>query len=107
MEKAIRRAIEGGMKEGEKWKFIRANRYWAGWLDGNGTETNISVDKYLLDPTFWECLAKSLSFGTDCGFVNCPAHGEHKKCWMKVWHSFIDHIADGKDIDSFFEQLIK
>ena len=35
MEQAIRRAIEGGLKEGEKWEFQRANTYWAIWKNGN------------------------------------------------------------------------
>lgn len=27
--------------------------------------------------------------------------------WRYEWHSFIDYLADGKDIESFFEKLLK
>lgn len=27
--------------------------------------------------------------------------------WLYHWHKFIDHIAEGKDIDSFFNNLLK
>jgi hypothetical protein len=54
---AIMQAIEGGLREGEKWKFVSANRYWVVWLDGNGNETTISVLNYFTDPIFWQALA--------------------------------------------------
>tara|TARA_R110000868_G_scaffold236293_4_gene490322 strand:- start:590 stop:853 length:264 start_codon:yes stop_codon:yes gene_type:complete len=44
--------------------------------------------KVLLDPLFWQAL-------------------KTKEDWRNVWHDFIDHLADGKDVDSFFNNLLK
>jgi hypothetical protein len=28
-----------------------------------------------------------------------------EKYWKKFWHRFIDHLAEGKDAESFFQAL--
>ena len=38
---------------------------------------------------------------------DCPKPPLIRKEWRKELHRFIDHIAEGKDIDSFFEELLK
>jgi len=48
-----------------------------------------------------------------CSFGECPfstkrlkEYGEKPKTnWKKEWHRFIDHLAEGKDAESFFETL--
>lgn len=130
IEQAIEKAIEGGMKEGERWKLISANRYWVGWFDGNGDEVTISLNTYLLDPLFWQALGKALGWGRICG----ACHGgiqqivwEHRATdgkteryacghdttgcpdiqdeWRYHWHRFIDHLAEGGTIEDFFKDL--
>ena len=53
-----------------------------------------------LDPQFWQSLGKALGWATqfdeDKGF---------NYQWKDYWHKFIDHLADGKDIESFFKDL--
>jgi hypothetical protein len=105
MNKAILLAIKGGLKEGEGWKFMRANSYWAIWLNGNGDETNIAIEKYLLSPEFWQALGKA------CGWPQDDSHDVifevwKKERWLGRWHAFIDHLAEGKSPDSFFESLL-
>lgn len=63
MEKIIKKAIEGGLKEGKDWEFVSANRMWLTWLDGNRTITNIPIQMYLMSSDFWQALSKS------CGWV--------------------------------------
>ena len=71
----------------------------------------------LISPIFWQALGKGLKFDEEFGF--CPDCKNHKgdlahedACgigykWKRTWHRFIDHIAEGKDVDSFFTELIK
>jgi hypothetical protein len=88
----------------------------------------------LLNPFFWQSLGKAMGLGTEmfheddgktywdfyehCGFCGemildieegCP-----KDCgfdyqlinsWHKMWRDFIDHLAEGKDPESFFQVL--
>jgi hypothetical protein len=84
MEKAIKRAIEGG--------YFRR-------LEGNpecncGDLTMKQSTYYiLLDPEFWKCLGKSEGWTYDE--------------WLYRWHELIDHLAKEKDIDSFFNGILK
>ncbi len=92
MEKAIKKAIEGG-------------------CDVNPIDENIicnnSYAHYLIDAEFWKCLGKSE------GWLEKIPYGERISYWTGVpeWqyqlHRFIDWIIEGKDINSFFNELIK
>ncbi len=67
-----------------------------------------SVGAELLDRNFWQALFPKESFYIACDFGNCPEK-DNCKCawnWKDYWHAFIDHLAEGKDIDSFFEKLL-
>ncbi len=64
------------------------------------------IFEILLDTLFWQYLGKALRWGIDedgnvygrDGFINV---------WQSYWHDFIDHLAEGKDIDVFFDELIE
>lgn len=110
MEKAIKKAIENGyepfkwvtIEEIDEWKFTNAliiDFFY------NNSCMSLSPNDIFLDPLFWQALTKSLSLGQGCGFEKCPVIGQHKSCWLKVWHRFIDHLAEGKDTESFFNNL--
>lgn len=71
--------------------------------------------KMLLDPKAWECCGKSEGWRRECRLCELYRNnqGFHQgeciysgKNWQTVWHSFIDWIAEGKSIDSFFEELL-
>ncbi len=50
-----------------------------------------SLTEHLNDPNFWKALEKARSW-QDSG------------AWLFHWHRFVDHIAFGKDVDSFFRE---
>lgn len=68
-----------------------------------------SIHQLLLDPQFWQALGKALGWGDIC--INCHnsvsscCEEKYNKDWKYYWHKFIDHLADGKDIESFFKTL--
>lgn len=106
---AIEKAIEGGWGphgsvklNGHPWKVyeVKANFY--------------QQPTWCLDPNFWQALGKSLGEpeGLDdwvCHFnppviTNPPAM---LLLWRdKAMHCFIDHLSEGKDPNSFFEDLL-
>jgi hypothetical protein len=51
-----------------------------------------ALPEHLHDPDFWKALATARKW-TD---VNA---------WRFHWHRFIDHLADGGDVESFFGAL--
>ena len=51
-----------------------------------------ALTEHLYDPAFWKALGKARSW-QDTG------------AWLFHWHRFIDHIAFGKDVESFFSNL--
>jgi hypothetical protein len=60
----------------------------------------------LYDPLFWQALGKAYGWGTDAINVSWNIKGKDMGTWLYNWHSFIDHLAEGKDADSFFKELI-
>lgn len=59
----------------------------------------------LLDPLFWQALGKVRKWGvsnsilTDFGEV-------YTSGYLYYWHRFIEHLASGKDAESFFKELL-
>ena len=126
MEKAIKKAIEGGYMQDRGWT---ESMFFASFLK--------EPSAHYLDHIFWQCLGKAEGWGTEmvlidekghpkewCYYYHCPVcgeivTGELQEClnecqtenapiesWLYEWHNFIDHIASGKSIDSFFEELL-
>lgn len=117
MQQAISKAIEGGYKRGSMIK-----------LRG---ECNIGIyDHALLDPLFWQALENAMNWKEETvsysikskqyTIVNSPnivKRGAHTitrrrwkknaKPWLSHQHDFIDHLASGKDADSYFQRLLK
>lgn len=89
MKNAIQKAIEGGYEYGSKQ---RASQ-----------RISSKTAKMFLDPLFWQSLGKSLEL--EGSTYSWQKDGEEK--WLTLWHSFIDHIASGGDVDEFFTTLIK
>lgn len=75
----------------------------------------------LLDPLFWQALGKAEGWGNSCHHISLDGgklrgwypYRHQAKCdigktkWEVEWHAFIDHLAEGKDAESFFKQLLK
>lgn len=79
MEKALKKAIEGGYNEG-----VSPEHY--------GNLTTFQYEAFT-DPLFWKYLGKT--------------RGWLDRDYVVHWHSFIDHLISGKDIETFFEDLLK
>lgn len=62
------------------------------------------ISKYRIvnDKKFWKAL------GVQQGWEEWDKYRpEGNTLWKKYWHSFIDHMADGGDINEFFNNLLK
>jgi hypothetical protein len=79
MKEAIKKAIEGGYN-----------------VKSYCENTSCNDSHALYDPLFWQALGKAEGWkGT-----------EEEPRWAEEWHSFIDHLAEGKDIELYFTNLL-
>jgi hypothetical protein len=51
-----------------------------------------ALSEHLQDPDFWKALSTARKL-------------EDTNAWRFHWHRLIDHLADGKDAESFFASL--
>lgn len=86
------------------------------------SEGEVDLYKLLMNPLAWQALGKSMGWGNEgrhkmvqgiyrqfcetCGF-EVPRSNDFgmSECWRMFWHRFIDHLAEGKDIHSYFAGL--
>ena len=87
IEQVIQKAIEGG--------YERTKRNYTRELG------RFHVCEIVLDPLFWQALGKSMGWNG----VNHLAPEMPTWRWREYLHDFLDHIADGGTIESYFEQL--
>jgi len=83
MEQAIKKAIEGGYPRGRIG----------------------SASFFCMDKDFWQALGKAEGWG----IVQPRGAGIEfisDEYWKQHWHRFIDHLAEGNSIDSFFNELL-
>lgn len=105
MNEAIKLAIEkGGLKL--KWDVFSQQIYFM----NVGDMTKNEVENVVLWPSFWQALGKALGWGGECDCY--PKRDGHKahcltREWEYRWHQLIYWIAEGKDVDEFFKQLIE
>lgn len=88
-EQAVRLAVEGGWIAKMCVDVEKKYRWY--------------IHQILLDPTFWTSLGKGMGWGGE----NNLAPEMRLWTWKDYWHSLIDHLAQGKDIESFFAALLK
>lgn len=119
MEKAIKLAIEGGYKWKKSSNF-RINGQEIIWRNEAGSWIEqLLREQLLLDPLFWQALGKSLGWeehGDEYrlkGYMKMHKDGSVTsdlrsvwEGWQYAWHRFIDHLAEGKDAESFFTTLL-
>lgn len=109
MEKALLKAIEGGMagvnsKTEVSVDFVNDLVFFR--LNGNEVVTPLS--KILLTIEFWKCLGKAEGWTKGWETKDAPhPDGSYKVGWLHHWHNFIDHLAEEKDVESFFNSLLK
>ena len=95
---AIEKAIKGG------WK----SELSEGFGNECGAYFNEGLYHFLpaeifLDPKFWETLGKSEGWNEEDPEIEriCVLEGN---CHIKKMHRFIDHLADGKNIETAFDE---
>lgn len=87
IEQAIKEAVEKGGYNGDP--SLPAWSQKLPWKD------------VFLDPSFWQALGRAWGWRDDEGTL----YG--RKMWHTQWVYFIDHLAQEKDAESFFESLLK
>lgn len=85
IKEAIKKAIEGGFEQ----------KY------AHYSDLKIQAVTFL-DPYFWQSFGKAMGWSF-IGTSDIPQ--THKPQWYYEWHKFIDHLAEGKSIESYFEKL--
>ena len=111
IQTALDKAVKGGYLQG-KYTLIL---YPSGFIHivPDADETlgipDKSIADVVMDREFWKALGKSLGWGVcdiDHSTIENPnlcycAGG----IWFVEWHNFIDHLAEGKDISTYFSNL--
>jgi hypothetical protein len=81
------------------------------------SEEGAFLEVIFLDPSFWQSLGKALGW-IDAEYPNGSIMCNSEKCDSRYceyagyrnpvdqWHRFIDHLAEGKTAESFFEALL-
>ena len=116
MENVIKKAIEGGYRNKETHVGIRLSimqNYVSFYNSEDCSDMwsveGLSLSTILLDPLFWQALGKQQEWGWDEVIASNGGFSLEVPSleWVFHWHSLIDHIAEGKSIDDFFNNLIK
>lgn len=102
MEQAIKKAIKSGYGRS---RYV-VNGDIAQWIHEN------HYSDVLLDKFFWECLGKAEGWSikesgclnNSCGY--CEDYQQEIPEWLYWWKKFIQHLAEGKSVDSFFKELL-
>lgn len=109
MEEAIKKVIE----EGYEFEIHRHNPNFKNYLVETQAELLVNAEKdFLLDPLFWKALGKVEGWNDadrkrkDDAYETLGASLTFPDTWKVKWHSFIDHLARGGDIDTFFDNLL-
>lgn len=105
-QQAIEKAIEGGWNKEYK---VSHHGEFGDVLLVHGMRSKALIEaEILLDPFFWQALGKSMGWKEE--YYIQPKLLDDSKVkiraeYIDVWHRFIDHLAEGKDIKSYFESL--
>lgn len=119
MEKAIKKAIEGGWKPEKHRSVIEYNPNNKAGVRGS-LRASLTHNDIFADPLFWKALGKAMGWEKDAELLKSAMRkaggnpeypsgissniGYHT---LQKWHRFIDHLAEGKDADSFFNKLLR
>jgi hypothetical protein len=87
VQQAIREAAEKGGYRYRSWKVNDLEQ-----SEGYNALQLRALSEHFHDPDFWKALATARRW-------------EDANAWRFHWHRFIDHLADGKDAESFFATL--
>jgi len=100
IEQAIKEAVDQGYQPNvERYPEME-------WISPLQIAMAMQADVFI-DPAFWKALGKKRGWTTDDDFKYWQKSVVEweEKYWKKFWHRFIDHLAEGKDAESFFQSL--
>jgi hypothetical protein len=114
IEQAIRDAVEkGGFMRHQQWTLqlfdAEKNTAWFTAYDDEDVTEDFPVKtaELFLMPAFWKALGKARGWDEERKlrvryYVPATSHSEWMQEWQVKQHRFIDHLAHGKDAESFF-----
>ncbi len=112
IEKAIREAVEKGYYKGKgaKFNYYEPRFHDFGWYEADGYADNRTIESVFLDPAFWQALGKARGWkerytSADPEWKTMSFGQMQDNKPTAHWHRFIDHLAEGKDAESFFATL--
>ena len=116
IEQAIAHATAGGYhidgSDGMETPHTGASTAYSAWTRKDNQSTfMVAVEATFLDPEFWQALGRTLGWDhaivtvqvVDKGRPTVGTSARHH--WRSHWHRFIDSLADGHDVASFFAHL--
>ncbi len=113
METAIKIAIENGWEISDFHKrMMEIEHPTDPYIKINAIRiaSHGALQEGVLDPLFWQALGKGLGWEIKESVGRTPQGYRLKTTrgvdWEIMWHRFIDHLAEGKDVDSFFTNLL-
>ena len=101
MKEIIQKAVEGGYPNDWGFGTDRVNAY-------SEYDWNMAFKEAIIQVEFWQALAISLGWETSTEFSLEGGVSKTRQVgeWLDNWHLLIDHLADGKDAESFFKNLL-
>ena len=96
IQEAIKKAIEGGWNE----PYFETKDKLAKIVPLSADEVCQKVA--FLDLLFWQSLGKAMGWEKN---VYEKSYSRNEHSWLYHWHHFIDHLAEGKSIEDFFQNL--
>lgn len=109
IEQALKDAVEKG-----GWinhpltllKLVTSKVAW--WSEGGKDDQGQWLTEIFLDPLFWQAFGKASGWGRwlGTGYYDRDEIEIEEPAWKVQWHRLIDHLAEGKDAESFFATLV-
>jgi hypothetical protein len=105
--KAVEQAIREAEKSGYEVGSVAIGFFWnvvgtyARTITEGADGLKVRVSAILLDSSFWQALSKAKGWNK-IGKEVPNLVGD----WQYHWHRFIAHLAEGKDAESFFAELL-
>ena len=97
-EQTIQDAIEGGWNVGEGFEVSgRGEKVKVYTNNEDDDKYIIDINQILLDPKFWQAVGKTRGWNGKEYFSNK---------YLREWHTFIDHLADGKTTEEALTELL-
>jgi hypothetical protein len=111
IEQAIREAVETGWRPskyqhdldyvGNKAAYFFEHQSGDKRFPSEGTW----LSEIFMSPLFWQALGKAKGWDEGKYWDEIYPNSPYQWMWQHIWHRFIDHLAEGKDAESFFASL--